>query len=167
MIEPMTLEYPGIDGFLGTRASLVLDLLVVAMVVIVVVQGWSIYEVKYRRRYNLHKWVQTAVGTVLLVAVVVFEIDIRIHGWEERSAGALNGKASRWAWNALYVHLWFAVSTVILWPVVIVRAWRRFPNPPAPSTHSAWHIRWAWLAAICIVATAVTGWGFYAVAFVW
>jgi uncharacterized membrane protein YozB (DUF420 family) len=161
-----TPAYPGLNGILGTRASLMLDLLFLAMFAVVLVLAWSIYQVKYRRRYQLHKWVQVVLGTVLLAAVLLFEIDIRLHGWEDRAAGQLGGHATPLAWNALYIHLCFAVTSVLLWPVVIIRALRNFPNPPAPSDHSDWHKRWAWLAAFDMLLTALTGWTFYYIAFV-
>jgi hypothetical protein len=160
------MNYPGIDGFLGTRASLVLDLLFLAMFVVVVVLSWSICQVRYRRRYQLHKWVQIVIGVVLLVAVVIFELDIRTHGWESRAAGHLGGKPTSGVYNALYVHLVFAISSVILWPVVIIRALWNFPNPPAPADHSRWHIRWGYIAAIDMALTSITGWIFYWLAFV-
>ena len=159
-------DYPGIDGILGTRASLMLDLLFLAMFAVVLVLGWSIYQVKYRRRYELHKWVQVALGVVLLVAVVVFEVDVRLHGWEERAAGQLGGHAAPHVWVALAIHLVFAVTATVLWPVVIIQALRKFPNPPAPGPHSRFHLRWARLAAIVIVITSFTGWTFYCLAFV-
>jgi len=160
------IDYPGLDGILGTRASLMLDLLFLSMFAVVLVLGWSVYLVKYRRRCQLHKWVQVVLGVVLLAAVVLFEIDIRIHGWEDRAAGQPGGHATGSVIAALYAHLFFAVTSVILWPIVIVRALRNFPNPPAPAPHSAVHVRWAWLAAIDMVLTAVTGWVFYWLAFV-
>ncbi|MEX2316612.1 MAG: DUF420 domain-containing protein [Pirellulales bacterium] len=159
-------EYPGIDGFLGSRAPLVLDLLFLAMFVVVVVLAWSVYQVKVRRRYQLHKSVQIVLGVVLLTAVAVFEIDIQLHGWQDRAAGQVGGRVPGTVSYALYVHLVFAVSSAILWPIVIVRALRNFPDPPAPSLHSAWHVRWAWVAAIDMLMTAVTGWVFYWLAFV-
>jgi hypothetical protein len=58
-------RYPGIDGFLGTRATFTLDLLVVAMFSVVLVLGWSVYQVKFRRRYQLHKWTQLTLAAVL------------------------------------------------------------------------------------------------------
>ncbi len=159
-------DYPGLDGFLGTRASCMLDVLVVAMLVVVLVLAWSIYQVKYRRRYQLHKWVQVVLGLVLLVAVIAFEVDVRVFGWEERAAGALHARASTDVWIALSIHLVFAVSATILWPIVIIRALLNFPNPPAPNSHSAFHLRWARLAAFDMIITAITGWTFYYVAFV-
>ena len=79
------MDYPGIDGFLGTRASLMLDVVFLAMFVVVPVMLWSIYQVKYRRRYLLHKRVQLTLALVLLAAVTLFEVDMRIHGWQQRA----------------------------------------------------------------------------------
>jgi putative membrane protein len=160
------MDFPGYNGFLGTRAPLVLDALFLTMFVVVLVLGWSVFQVKYRRRYRLHKWVQIVLGAVLLIAVVIFEIDIRAHGWEERAAGQLGAEPSTSVFMALYIHLVFAVTTVLLWPVVIIRAVRNFPSPPAPALHSIWHKRWGWVAAIGMVMTSVTGWIFYWMAFV-
>jgi len=143
-----------------------LDVLVLAMGVVVLVLGWSIYEVKYRHRYQLHKWVQVSLGVVLLVAVIVFEIDVRLYGWQDRAAGEIGGHASRLVMTSLAVHLVFAISATILWPLVIIRALLNFPSPPHPGPHSRFHVRWARIAAIDMFITAVTGWTFYYLAFV-
>jgi hypothetical protein len=160
--------YPGIDGFLGTRASLMLDLVFLAMFAVLPVLGWSIAQVKYRRRYLLHKRVQLTLGAVLLVTVTAFEIDMRINGWRERAAASRfwNASGVNWVDAALAVHLCFAVTTALAWIVVIARALVNFPSPPAPGPHSPWHIRWAKVAAIDMLLTAITGWLFYWMAFV-
>ncbi len=160
------LAYPGIDGFLGTRAPLMLDLLCLAMLGVVLVLAWSVFQVKYRRRYRLHKWTQVTLGVVLLVVVVLFEVDIRLHGWEVRAAGEAGGRPADVVWYALYVHLVFAVTSIVLWPITIFLALRHFPDPPAPGRHSRVHIPLARLAAADMVLTAITGWVFYWVAFV-
>jgi putative membrane protein len=160
------MEFPGWNGFLGTRASLMVDLVVVAMVVVVVVMGWSIHQVKYHQRYTLHKRVQLVLAVALAVTITAFETDIRLHGWEDRAAGILGGSASKAVWTSLWIHLFFALTTVVLWPTVLVLALRRFPSPAAPSSHSASHRRWARLAAWDMFLTAVSGWVFYALAFV-
>ena len=67
-------SFPGIDGFLGTRASFMLDVVFLAMLAIVPVLCWSVYLVRYRRNYALHKRIQLLTGLVLLVAVVAFEV---------------------------------------------------------------------------------------------
>jgi uncharacterized membrane protein YozB (DUF420 family) len=57
----------------------------------------------------------------------------------------------------LYVHLVFAISTVVLWVATISLATRRFPNPPEPGAHSRLHRRLGWLATLDITATSITG----------
>jgi len=68
--------------------------------------------------------------------------------------------------TALGIHLVFAVTTTLLWIGVIVQALRRFPKPPAPNEYSGTHKFWAWLAALDMGMTALTGWIFYLLAFV-
>jgi putative membrane protein len=179
----------GIDGFLGTRASLMLDLVVVAMAVVLPVLGASIALVKYRRRYELHKRIQLVLGAVLLVTVLAFEADMRINGWRERAVSSRfwgsapsdepaaptdaattptdrTAGTTNWVDRALAVHIFFAATTTLLWAVVIARALKHFPHPPAPCAHSTWHRRWGKLAAIDMLMTALTGWLFYWMAFV-
>lgn len=143
-----------------------LDVLFLAMIAVVLVLGGSVYQVRYRQRYRLHKWIQLTLGVVLLLTVVAFEVDMRLYGWEDRAAGAIGGHVSSTVWAALYVHLVFAITAVVLWPVVIVLALRKFPSPPRPGAHSRTHVRWARLAAIDMVLVAITGWVFYWLAFV-
>jgi hypothetical protein len=159
------IDYPGIDGFLGTRASASVDLLFLTMFAIVPVLAWSIYIVKYRQQYQLHKRVQLGLGIALLIAVVFFELDIRLYGWTDRAAGQIGGSPSPRVWFALYIHLLFAVTATFLWPIVIVQALRKFPSPPLPGVHSRSHIFWAWLTAIITTVTACTGCTFYWLAF--
>jgi hypothetical protein len=154
----------GIDGFLGTRASLMLDVVFLAMFAVVPLLIWSIWLVRYRRNYRLHKRVQVILGSVLLVAVTLFEIDLRFFtDWRQRAEPS--PYYANWVFPALYIHLFFAVPTALLWVTVIVRALRRFANPPQPGPHSRQHIFWAWLAAIEMCLTALTGWIFYLLAF--
>jgi len=153
-----------LPGFLGTRASFMLDFVFLAMFAVVPVMAWSIYQVRYRQRYWLHKRVQLALGGVLLVAVALFEIDMRIFGWKHLAAPS-TGEPSPTVWTALYIHLLFAVTTSLLWIGVIVAALRHFPAPPAPAAHSRQHRFWGWVAAIDMLLTALTGWIFYWLAF--
>ncbi len=163
------MDYPGFDGFLGNRASFMLDVVFLAMFVVVPVMGWSIYQVKTHKRYLLHKRVQLAIGLVLLVAVTLFEIDIRMNGWRER-ATASPYYSEIWSvglvnWS-LWIHLVFAISSTVLWIFVIVQALRKFPSPPLPNEYGPRHKFWGKLAAIDLSLTALTGWIFYWLAFV-
>ncbi|WP_067857473.1 DUF420 domain-containing protein [Nocardia shimofusensis] len=159
-------DFPGVDGFLGTRASWSMDTMVLVMAVVVAVLAWSVYQAKAKRKFVMHKRIQILLAVGLFAAVVLFEIDVRFNGWQDRAAGVVGGTASAAVWTALAIHLAFAVFSVALWPVVIIRAARNFGAPPHPGAHSAWHRRWAPIAAIGMTLTAVTSWVFYGLAFV-
>lgn len=182
------MDYRGIDGFLGTRASIMLDVVFVALVAVLPLLAWSIYLVRCRRAYSLHKRLQVILAALLLVAVSLFEIDMRlVSGWRDRAEpspyyppmadppGWLDGLCRTVlgmsyvpgaAPIALAVHLVFATTTALLWVVVTTRALRHFPEPPRPGAHSRAHRFWGWLAAIDLALTAITGWVFYWLAFV-
>lgn len=160
------------NGFLGYDASFMLDFVVTALVLIVPLLLWSIYEVRFRRNYSLHKRLQLLLGAVLLVAVVAFEVDTQlVHGgWEnivnkDASTQRLSAAELDTARQVLWIHLVFAVSTPVLWIVTIVLALRRFPNPPSPDAHSRLHKTLGWCSTIDITLTSVTGLWFYYVAF--
>ncbi|MFM7290900.1 MAG: DUF420 domain-containing protein [Planctomycetia bacterium] len=159
---------PGIDGFLGTRASFGMDLVLVGLIALLPVLAWSIHLVRTRRAYAAHKRLQIFIAAALLAAIVVFEIDVRlISDWKVRAAA---GGGNPW-WpvgvlTALAIHLVFAVSTLVLWVWVIWEAFLRFPTPPAPGGHGPRHRVMARLAAVDLVLTACTGTVFYWLAFV-
>ena len=161
------------DGFLGYRTSFMLDFVVCALVVIVPVLITSIAMVRFGRRYQQHRFLQTLLCAVLFVAVGAFEVDLQIvhGGWEnvvakshtdEAALAAKITEARPWLW----LHLVFAVTTPIVWLITIVLAWRRFPSPPQPAAHSRVHVRLGWLSTLDVTLTAITGLIFYYVAFI-
>jgi hypothetical protein len=159
-------------GFLGYDTTFMLDFVVCALVLIVPVLVFSIYQVKVRRNYRLHRNLQLFLGATLLVAVAAFEIDVQfVHGgWinivnKAGQAPRLEGEQLAAVRNILYVHLCFAISTPLLWALTIALALRRFPNA-LPSPHSGAHAKLGWLSTIDLVATSVTGLWFYYSAFV-
>ena len=156
-------SYPGIDGFLGTRASLMLDVVAVAMVGVLALLGLSIYLVRYRRRYALHKRLQLVLAVSLLVVVAMFEADMRVNGWRERARPS--PFYDSWVMPALTIHLCFSSSSSLLWIWVVVAALRKFDKPPRPGRHSPSHRFWGWLAALDMLGTAFSGWTFYWLAF--
>jgi len=94
-------------GFLPfSRASFMMDVIALAMFAVIPVMAWSIYIVKYRGQYALHRKAQLSLGGLLLVTVTLFEVDVRLHGWRQ------NAEASpyytTWLNPVLYVHLAFA-----------------------------------------------------------
>jgi putative membrane protein len=154
----------GSDGFLGTRASLMLDVVAIAMVAVLALLAGSVWLVHYRRRYRLHKQIQLVLAAALLIVVGLFETEIRIHGWRSRAESS--PYYSTCVMPALAVHLGFSTSTCLLWAAVMVAALRKFGRAPQPGPHSAAHRFWGRLAALDMLCTAVSGWIFYWLAFV-
>ena len=154
-------------GLLPFRGSLMLDLVFLAMFAVVPALGVSIYLVK-QGKYQLHKQLQIVLGSVLLIAVLAFEIDSRLNGWKHLAEPSpyWTKTGSNPVWIALTIHLCFAIPTFLLWVVTIVLALRKFPSPPRPNAHSPLHKKLGWLAAGGMTMTAVTGWIFYYLAFV-
>jgi putative membrane protein len=161
------------NGFLGYPTSFMLDFVVVSLVLIVPVLLCSVWLAKYRKRYASHRRLQIFLGTVLLVAVGAFEIDLQIvhGGWQnivarqplDPAALAIKVAAVRpWLW----LHLVFAITTPVFWCLTIMLALSRFPKPPAPGTHSRVHRMLGWISTIDISLTSITGLLFYYMAFV-
>lgn len=57
----------------------------------------------------------------------------------------------------LYVHLFFAVSTVCLWSATLYDAVRRFGRRPRPIAANSSHKKIAWISVADMVGTVVTG----------
>lgn len=146
-----------------------LDFVFLAMFGIIPIMAFSIYLVRYRQRYELHKRLQVILGITLLSAVTAFEVDMRFFtDWKELAAPSPYFHPDQWSgvWYSLVIHLAFAIPTPFLWVFVIVQGLRRFPSPARPCEYSRSHLFWARLAAIGMTLTAVTGWIFYWLAFV-
>jgi hypothetical protein len=156
-------------GFLGYPSTFMLDVVVCALALVVPLLIYSLYLVKVRRRYLEHRNLQSLLGGVLLVTVALFELDMRLHGgWQEilsQRTRPLNADEFALAARVLYIHLFFAITTVFLWGTTLTAAWRRFPSPPSPGPHSRIHKFLGWLSAIDITLTSLTGLVFYYLAF--
>jgi len=160
------------NGFLGYNASFMLDFVVVALVAVVPVILWSLYAVKVQRNYRLHRALQIALGAILLVTVLAFEIDMRMQGGWERiinkdvSVPRRSPEEIALIRQFLYVHLLFAISTPFVWGTTLALALRRFASPPLPGPHSRLHKTLGWLSTVDLVLTSVTGLAFYYIAFI-
>jgi putative membrane protein len=154
------------NGFLGTDADALIDVIIVALPVVMVVMLLAIREAR-RGHWSRHKATQIALAAVLAVVVTALEIDLRtmsegIMVMAERSRFAGTGLL-RWTLN---VHLVFSTSTALLWIGLIVASLRRFPSPPRPGAFSARHRLWGRIAAVDMALTAATGLLFYVLCFV-
>lgn len=162
-------DYTGWNGFLGTRGSFMLDFVFLVMFAVLPVMAVGIYFAKRRKNYVWHKRIQLTLAIVLMLAVLMFEVDLRFFtNWRERAEPSPYFTPGVWCatWYALLVHLAFAIPTLFLWGYVVQGAVRHFSKPPAPGTYSRTHVTAARFAVWGMIGTAVTGWLFYWLAFV-
>ena len=142
-------------GFLGTRADVLLDLVIVSLVVVVPVLIYSWLKVR-QKHYALHKGVQLTLLIVLAVAVGAFEANMRMLGGiftaTSASSYAGTGTLNFWIW----FHTALAISTTLVWLVLAVVSTRRFPKPPQPNDFSSTHRFWGRLGMIIMALTGLT-----------
>ena len=150
------------DGFLPGRGSLILDFVFVATIAALPILAWSIISAK-RGGWARHRKVQIILTTVLGLAVLVFEIEMRRSGWRHLAEPSPYYPGP--VWVSLSIHLFFAVTTLVIWTMVFVRALRNFSKPPEPGAHSNFHRRWGRIAAIDYALTVISGAIFYYLAF--
>lgn len=160
----------GLNGFLPGRASLMLDAIVVTMFFVLLALCWSIYLVRFRQRFQLHKRIQITLASSLMAVLILFEIDVHfVDNWIQRADASPYFDAATGTGLVAYslgIHLFFAITTFALWLVVILRALRNFPNSPHPNDHSRFHRRWGKVTALDMFFTTLSGWIFYWLAFV-
>lgn len=158
-------------GFLGYDSSFMLDFVVCALVLVVPILAYSIWLVKLKRNFATHRLLQLLLGGILLVAVIAFEVDMRLHGgWEKivnknPESPRLTAEQLAQVSQVLSIHLIFAISTPVLWATTLFLATRKFPNPVQPGEHSSQHKLLGWLSAIDLTFTSITGLVFYYFAF--
>lgn len=161
----MMADMSGIDGFLGFRGSIGMDIVVVGLLLLLPILALSIYLVRVKKQFFTHKMLQLFIAGALLICIVIFEIDIRfVSDWKERA------RPSPW-WptgvlTALGIHLVFAISTLIFLVWTLWESLYRFPSPPIPSQHSRRHRFFGRLVAMDLLCTTITGLTFYWLAFV-
>jgi uncharacterized membrane protein YozB (DUF420 family) len=151
-------------GFLGTRADVLMDLVVVSFAIILP----ALYVSWKKARggaFVAHKRIQVTLFSVLVVVVSLFEVDLRMAGGifemtrESIFAGTplLNG--------SIWFHTTLSILTSLAWIGLVIVSVRRFPSPPRPSAFSAAHRRWGRLAMIGMGLTGITGIELYVLGF--
>jgi putative membrane protein len=152
------------SGFLGTRGDLLMDVVVVAIVLTPLLFLWAV-RLARRGEYVRHRNLQTALLGTLLIAVVLFEVDIRLHGGTKAfmaESPYLGSPLLAWL---LRVHVLVAVLSFGLWCFLVVSAWRARMDR-TPSLFTPKHRRRGYWVFAGTVFTAVSGVWLYWLGFV-
>ncbi len=143
-----------------------LDVIFLTMFAMVVGIAISVYLVRVKRKFVLHRNLQIGLASFLLLVIIGFEVDIRFFtNWKDLAAESPYFDSGA-VYRSLGIHLCFAIPCFFVWVYVIWRAIKKFPPNLQPSEHSRGHILWGRIAAILMLLTAVTGCTFYWIAFV-
>lgn len=152
-------------GFIpASRGSLMLDLVAVAMLAVLPFLVFAISQAKLKKNYLLHKKLMLGLGITLSIAVILFEVEMRLIGWKHLAEQSPYYETL--VTPALVIHLVCSISTVLLLTATILLALKRFTKIPKPGEHSSLHKSLGKLSATGLFLTSITGWCFYYLAFV-
>lgn len=152
-------------GFLGSRADVLFDTLVVSLVIVLTVLAYSLGRAR-KGRYRTHRALQLGIGLAVALELVAFELDIRLRGgWTALVSG--NTLAGTGVLKlVLGVHLVFAISTVVLWIPLISVSLPRFSSGDLPGGFSRRHRLWGKIAAVDMALTCLTAVAVYIAFFI-
>ena len=151
------------NGFIPlSRASLSFDIIVVILLIVFPILFYSISLVK-KKQYKKHQFFQILIASILLVALILFEIDININDWKQRAVAS--PYYNTWIFPLLYCHLFFAITTLLVWIVTIYLASVHF-RPVKPNKHSRLHRLLGKVSILSLLSTTSTGFFFYYLAFI-
>jgi len=126
------------EGIFGTRADLLVDLFLLALLIDLPLMGVAILLAR-RGRLRLHKVLMATCYGLFLAGLLAFEMSVRmLHPVEHLPL------------RPLLIHLCFSGPCAVLWTIQVVRG-RRAPTEPAR------HGRRGRLVFALLVPTVVTG----------
>ena len=151
------------EGFLGTRAPLIIDILAVSLVAVIIMQVVSLIFIK-QKKFAKHKRIQMTIGIVMGIFVLCFELQMRIFGWRHLAEDSPYFR---------YLSLSILTSTpdlccpnrFVLWVITIIGAKKNFPTPARPSKYSMIHKRLGKVSVVMTLGTCLSAWLFYWLAF--
>lgn len=151
-------------GFLGTRADVLMDVVFLATLATPFILAWGV-RLAQARKLRQHRAVQTTLLWGLLLAVALFEVDLRLSG----GSGSLM-KGSSYAGTGLLrgvtlAHVLGNVLTFGLWLGVVVKGRRAFERE-LPGSATAAHRRGGRLVFAGTVFGAVSAVAMYVLGFV-
>lgn len=146
------------EGFLGTRGDFVVDLVMLISGFLPFLLLFAFY-LAARGKYDLHKYFQIALFSIVTLLVVALELDVQFGGLSEIS------KQSPYAGTTelmvvFIVHLFFAVTSFFGWLWLIIVSTKRYPL-----FFEFNHKKWGKIIFWDILLMAVTGWILYLMTF--
>jgi cytochrome b subunit of formate dehydrogenase len=152
------------QGFLGTRADVLMDIVIVSLAAILPILAFSWTKAR-RGAWRVHKRTQLILGSILAIVVLLFETDLRMAGGifaltkPSAFAGTVLLNASIW------IHVALSISTSIIWLALTIASVRKFGKPPRPGAFSKMHKLWGSIGMIDMALTGISGIELYIIGF--
>jgi len=158
------MEYMIEAGFLGTRAPLFMDGVVVIVALLPFLIGLGIWFA-ILGRYKLHHLFQTILFIVTVIVLVYFEYGIKLGGGftEYMKESSIN---PTFALYFLIFHIIIASITIIIWAWTIKIAFADRKRRALPGVYSRSHKKSGRRVAFFILLTSITGVGVYWILFI-
>lgn len=107
-------------GFLGTNAPMYMDIITLYFTLLPLLMGSAIY-MAIKKRYTLHKRMQTMIYIATLLIVALFEVGVRFSGGFDFFMKHSNADYT-YMIGFLIVHVIVAIVSVVLYSVLIYNA---------------------------------------------
>jgi len=148
-----------IAGFLGTRADLIVDIVMTASGFLPAYMIFAFYMAA-KGKLQLHKKLQIVALVAVTLLVLALEYDVRFSNLAEVSALSPYHDSVLLKW-IFVVHLVFAVTTFVGWIWLVVKSYKIYPKPFGKFNHK----KWGKILFVDIVLTVITGWMMYIMVF--
>ena len=146
-------------GFLGTRADLIVDSIMVITGFLPFFLLYSFYFAS-KGRYTLHKNLQLLLLLVGTISVIALELDIRLG--DIKSASMQSSFYGTTSLKAIFaIHLLFAISSFFLWSWMVFK----FSFLGTKEIKHSKHKLFGKALFIDIVFTLISGWALYIMSF--
>ena len=146
------------QGFLGTSAPLMMDLIIVSLTLIV---PCLIYSIRQAKSGNIHqhRLYQIILSVVLLFAVTLFELEMQLVGGIENII-----EKERYTTPFriyLWTHIAISISTILLWGITLFTALKHYDGEVMAPEHRSLHRKLGWGSTLLLLLTSLTGLGVY------
>jgi len=152
------------SSFLGARGDALIDIGILSIVAVVPILVWS-WRLARQGQWTLHKRVQLSTALVLGIVVLLFEIDLNQMGgiFAVTAGSAYEGTATLNFW--IWTHTAFAISSTIVWVLLVAASLIKFPSPPQPKYFTT-HRHFGRLAMVLMLGSGATAIPMYVYGFV-
>ena len=152
-------------GIFGTRADLIVDLVLISMWILPFLFIFS-FRLAKKKAYETHRNIQIASLILVTIMVVLFEINIRFYALTESIDKDLYYGFEVFNVNILLItHIFIAVATFLCWVYLVIKSLKSFPNK-LPGSYSMTHKQLGILIFLGICFTTLSGTFIYKLLFV-